>query len=143
MTTGVDQEPGESARETADELIARPVRDQLDAYNDKDIERFMRCWAENCEYCAFPDVLLAQGAMAVRQRHVQRFREPNLRGHLRARLVVGDIVIDHESVQRTLPDGAATVEVVAIYLVRDGLIAKAWFQQTDAVLLQPRSACVS
>lgn len=32
----------------------RPVQGQLDAHNAKDIEAFIACWADDCEYYAFP-----------------------------------------------------------------------------------------
>ena len=52
------------------------VRRQLDAYNAKDIEAFMSCWAEDAQFFAFPSDLLAEGAQQIRDRHVVRFREP-------------------------------------------------------------------
>ena len=49
--------------------------------------------------------------------------------------MVGGLVIDHEIVRRTLPAGPAQVEVMAIYQVRDGVIAKAWFWQGEPIPL--------
>lgn len=40
------------------------------------------------------------------------------------RTVMGRIVIDHESVRSTFPEGPGKTELIAIY---DGRIAKAWF----------------
>ena len=37
------------------------------------------------------------------------------------------MVIDHEKVTRTFPEGTGTIELVAIYEVQNGKIAKAWF----------------
>jgi hypothetical protein len=48
-----------------------PVQKQLDAYNARDIEAFMQCWADDCEYHEFPDRLLARGAAQIRERMVQ------------------------------------------------------------------------
>jgi hypothetical protein len=107
--------------------ICRPVQDQLDAYNARDIEGFMRCWAPDCEYYAFPNTLLARGADAVRARHVERFQEPGLFGRLDSRLVVGNLVVDRETVTRHFPEGPGEVDVLAIYEVANGLIARAWF----------------
>ena len=111
-----------------DDLMIEPVQRQLDAYNARDIERFMQCWAEDCEYYAFPAELLAQGAAAVRARHLERFQEPNLHGALIRRIVAAGLVIDHETVTRTFAEGPGEVDVVAIYQVERGLIAKAWFR---------------
>ena len=105
------------------------VQSQLDAYNARDIDRFMVLWAEDCQYFAFPDQLLADGAAAIRERHVARFQEPALHGKLIARVDAGDLVIDQEIVTRNFPDGVGEVDVVAIYEVRDGKIVRAWFKQ--------------
>ena len=106
--------------------IVRPVQEQLDAYNAKDIERFMRCWADDCQYYAFPSQVLAEGAEQIRQRHVERFREPHLHGRLIHRMSVGNLVIDQEVVTRDFPEGE--VDVIAIYEIEAGKIAKAWFK---------------
>jgi hypothetical protein len=108
--------------------IARPVQRQLDAYNAKDIDAFMECWADNCRYYEFPTRLLAEGATAIRERHIARFKEPNLFGKLVNRIVVGNVVIDHEIVTRTFPEGSGEVEVVAIYEIAEQKIARAWFK---------------
>lgn len=108
--------------------VVLPVASQLDAYNARDIEAFMACWADDCLYYAFPDTLLAEGAAAVRTRHVERFKESNLHGRLLSRVVVGNVVVDHETVTRTFPDGPGEVDVLCIYEVERGKIAKAWFK---------------
>mgnify|MGYP001766771774 CR=1 FL=1 len=120
--------------------IARPVREQLAAYNARDIDAFMRWWAEDCEYFAFPSTLLARGAAAVRARHVERFREPDLHGRLLSRAVVGDLVVDHEIVTRTFPEGRGEVEVICLYEVADGLIVKAWFKIGTSRLSAPSAS---
>ncbi|ALN73467.1 nuclear transport factor 2 family protein [Aureimonas sp. AU20] len=119
---------------TAD--VTHPVRMQLEAYNAKDIDGFMRWWADDCLYFAFPDTLLAQGAEAIRERHVERFREPDLEGRLLHRLSVGNMVIDHETVRRTFPEGVGEVDVVCIYEIENGRIAKAWFKLGEKRLLE-------
>ncbi|HUB89022.1 MAG TPA: nuclear transport factor 2 family protein [Dyella sp.] len=108
--------------------IVRPVQEQLDAYNAKDIDRFMQCWADDCQYYAFPSQLLAQGAKQIRQRHVERFTEPHLHGRLIHRMSVGNLVIDQEVVTRDFPEGQGEVDVIAIYDIEAGKIAKAWFK---------------
>jgi hypothetical protein len=112
------------------EIVGR----QLDAYNARDIDAFMACWAEDARFFAFPDTLLAEGAQHIRERHVLRFQEPNLHGRLVARMAVGTMVVDQEIVTRTFPEGTGTVEVIAIYEVEGGLIRKAWFKLGAPVL---------
>lgn len=107
---------------------AYPVDQQLKAYNARDIDAFMQWWAEDCQYYAWPATLLADGAQAIRARHVERFQEPDLHGKLLHRIVLGQMVIDHETVTRNFPEGKGEVDVVCIYEVAQGKIAKAWFQ---------------
>lgn len=108
--------------------VAYPVEMQLQAYNARDIDAFMQWWAPDCEYYAFPATLLARGTDAIRSRHVERFKEANLFGRLVTRSVVGSMVVDHEIVTRTFPEGAGKVDVICIYEINDGKIAKAWFK---------------
>ncbi|MFC3650734.1 nuclear transport factor 2 family protein [Dyella humi] len=108
--------------------IVRPVQEQLDAYNAKDIDRFMQWWADDCQYYAFPSELLAQGAAQIRERHVERFKEPNLHGRLIHRMMVGNMVVDQELVTRNFPEGVGEIDVIAIYEVKAGKIASAWFK---------------
>lgn len=103
----------------------RPVQGQLDAYNARDIDAFMRFWADDCQYYAFPDQLLANGAAEIRARHIVRFQEPDLQGKLLKRMAVGTMVIDQETVSRTFPEGPGEVDVLAIYEINNGKIAKA------------------
>jgi hypothetical protein len=112
------------------------VQGQLDAYNARDIDAFMSYWADDAQYFAHPSMLLASGAAQIRERHVARFKEPNLHGHLLHRIAVGNLVIDHERVSRTFPEGQGRVEVIAIYEVDGGKIAKASFKLGKPVLDQ-------
>lgn len=107
----------------AENIVAR----QLDAYNAKDIDGFMACWAENAEIFAHPDVLLARGHDDIHARHVLRFQEPDLFAHLVSRIVMGNRVVDTELVTRNFPEGLGQVDVVGIYEIEDSLIARAWF----------------
>ena len=115
--------------------LTHPVQRQLDAYNARDIDAFMQCWSEDCLYYAFPDTLLASGSEAIRERHVERFREPDLHGTLLHRLTVGNIVIDHETVRRSFPEGVGEIDVVCLYEIDKGKIAKAWFKMGEKRLL--------
>ncbi|MDR6104339.1 hypothetical protein QE369_004536 [Agrobacterium larrymoorei] len=108
--------------------VELPVQKQLEAYNARDIDEFMRWWADDCQYFAFPSTLLASNSQEIRERHVERFKEPDLHGRLLARIVLEDMVIDHETVTRNFPEGRGEVDVVCLYQVAHGKIAKAWFK---------------
>jgi len=103
------------------------VQRQFDAYNAHDIEALMATYAENAQQFEHPEKLLASGAAQIRERLIARFKEPNLHALLLNRIVAGNLVIDHEEATRTFPEGAGKLELVAIYEVQDGKIARAWF----------------
>ncbi len=102
------------------------VQHQLDAYNARDIEALLAIYADDAQMFEHPSKLLASGPTELRERFAARFREPNLRAILLKRIVAGQMVIDHEKVIRTFPEGAGEIELVMIYEVTNGRIAKAW-----------------
>jgi hypothetical protein len=103
------------------------IQKQLDAYNARDVDALMATYADDAQQFEHPDKLLASGAAQIRERFVLRFREPNLHALLIKRIVAGNVVIDHEQVTRTFPEGTGKIELVAIYEMRNEKIAKAWF----------------
>jgi putative hydrolase of HD superfamily len=119
--------------------IELPVQKQLEAYNARDIDAFMPWWADDCQYYAFPNTLLAGSAAEIRERHIERFKEPDLFGKLLARIIVGNVVFDHETVTRTFPEGKGEVDVVCIYEVENSKIVKAWFKMNEPRFLSPKS----
>ena len=108
-----------------------------DSHDERDIEAFMPWWADDCQYFAFPSTLLAANAAEIRARHVERFKEPDLHGELLSRIVVGNVVVDHETVTRTFPEGKGEVDVICIYEIEHGKIAKAWFKMGERRLSAP------
>ncbi|ONG55972.1 hypothetical protein BKE38_07365 [Pseudoroseomonas deserti] len=109
------------------------VQQQLDAYNARDLGPYMRCWSEDCAYWELPDQALPDDAAALRARQSGRFREPDLHNRLKRRVELPaaaandhGLVIDHETMTRTYPDGRGTVEVYAIYELARGRISRAW-----------------
>ena len=102
------------------------VQRQLDAFNARDVEALLAVYAEDAQLFEHPDKLLARGSAGLRTRFTVRFQEPNLHAALLKRIVAGALVIDHEKVTRTFPEGPGTIELVMIYEVRAGRIARAW-----------------
>ena len=103
------------------------VQRQLDAYNACDVEGLVVTYAEDVQQLEYPATLLASCSAQLRQRITARFKEPNLHARLIRRIVMGQVVIDHEEVSRTFPEGTGKLELVAIYEVRDGKIVIARF----------------
>jgi putative hydrolase of HD superfamily len=117
--------------------VSLPVQKQLEAYNARDIDAFMPWWADDCQYYAFPNTLLAGSAEEIKMRHVERFKEPDLYGNLLTRIVVGNVIVDHETVTRTFPQGKGEIDVVCIYEIEDRKIAKAWFKTSEPRMYAP------
>jgi putative hydrolase of HD superfamily len=102
------------------------VQRQLDAYNQRDIEALLAVYAEDAQMFEHPATLLASGSDALRQRFSARFQESNLHATLLKRMVTGNIVVDHELVTRTFPEGTGQIELIMIYEVQGDRIHKAW-----------------
>jgi hypothetical protein len=107
------------------------VQRQLDAYNARDLDALLATYAPHARQFAHPAMLLASGAAEMRERMAQRFAEPDLHALLLQRVVMGNIVIDHEEVSRTFPEGRGRVDMVAIYEVADGMIQSASVQVSN------------
>jgi hypothetical protein len=103
------------------------VQRQLDAYNAKNLNAWLATYAAGAKQFELGGALLAQGHEAIRARAVPRFAEPNLQAILLKRVVMGNVVIDHEDVIRTFANGPGRVELVCIYVVEQGLIQSATF----------------
>ncbi len=105
---------------------ARIVQAQLDAYNLRDIEAFLKPYADDVEVYSFPDKLLYKGKDTMRKRYTRMFETtPNLHCTLVNRIVEQNIVIDKEKVQ--LKNGI--IEATAIYVIKDNKIKKVYFIQ--------------
>ncbi|HTV86558.1 MAG TPA: nuclear transport factor 2 family protein [Dyella sp.] len=103
------------------------VQRQLDAYNARNLDAWLDSYAPDARQFEYPDTLLAHGHEDIRARAEPRFAEPNLHASLLKRVVLGEMVIDHESVTRTFPEGPGRIELVCIYQVRAGKIVTASF----------------
>ena len=103
------------------------IQRQLEAYNARDLEAWLATYKADAEQYLLHAGLLASGHDAIRRRMTDRFNDPALHAALVSRTVMDNIVIDHEFVTRTFPDGLETVEMVCIYEVHAELIVKATF----------------
>jgi len=99
---------------------------QLDAYNDRDLERFINEYTEEVVVYRLPDtepVLVGKAALAEHYR-TKRFNLPGLHAELVNRMVLGNKVIDQERVTGVQ---STPLEVAAIYEVTPRGICKVWF----------------
>lgn len=103
------------------------IQQQLEAYNARDMEAWLATYRDDAEQYLLHGGLLASGRDAIRKRMADRFHDTALHAELVSRTVMDNVVVDHEFVARTFPDGLATVEMICIYEVHAGLIVKATF----------------
>ncbi|HVE48217.1 MAG TPA: nuclear transport factor 2 family protein [Casimicrobiaceae bacterium] len=101
------------------------VQRQLDAYNRRDIDAFMACYASNAKLYRPPQTLWLDGHEAIAARYGTMFEQsPRLHASIVARIVLDQFVIDHEHVEGQ-PRGP--FDAAAIYEVTEGRIANVWF----------------
>ncbi|MDB5972332.1 MAG: steroid delta-isomerase [Hydrocarboniphaga sp.] len=103
------------------------VQKQLDSYNARDLEAWLATYAVDAQQFELHGGLLASGHAQMRARMSARFLEPDLHARLLSRVVMGNIVVDHELITRNFPEGRGTVEMLCLYEVSADLIQKASF----------------
>jgi hypothetical protein len=102
------------------------VQRQLDAYNARDLERFISEYTDDVLVFRLPDAqAVTQGKQNFAEHYAKnRFNLPDLHARLVNRMVFGNKVIDHEYVTGV---PGAPLEVAAIYEVTPVGISKVWF----------------
>ena len=101
------------------------IDEQLIAYNARDLARFIVTYSSDVEVFRPPapkPVIVGSAALAEFYGS-QRFCHEGLRAEVLNRLVVGDLVSDHERVHG-LPGGP--LELIATYQVAEGRIRRVW-----------------
>jgi putative hydrolase of HD superfamily len=114
---------------------AAVVQAQLDAFNAKDIDALLATYAPDATQYALHGEVLACGHAQMRERFLVRFQEPDLHARLLSRTVVSNVVVDSERITRNFPEGLGTLEMLCIYEVVEGKIARASFVTGEKVLL--------
>jgi uncharacterized protein (TIGR02246 family) len=102
------------------------IQRQLDAYNAQNLDAYVACYAPDVVVASLNGAVTETGREALRARYAKAFAAfPENRARLVNRMAVGNIVIDHEDVSRG--PGKEQFEILAIYTVKDGLIARVDF----------------
>ena len=103
-----------------------PVQRQLDAYNARDLERFVAEYADDVRVFRPPAAEPVISGKAALAKHYaeNRFSLSNLHATVVNRMVVGNTVVDHEHIVGIQDK---MVEAIAVYRVEDGLIQTVWF----------------
>lgn len=97
------------------------AEEQFAAYNERDLDRFLACFADDVHSFRLPEMTpLLSGKAAYGEFYAtQRFNHTGLRAELVNRIVMGNTVIDHELIHG-LSD--APLETAIMFVVEDGLI---------------------
>ena len=102
------------------------VQRQLDAYNAQNLDAYVNCYASDVVVASLNGAITETGREALRARYAKAFANfPENTARLVNRMAVGNTVVDHEDVSRG--PGKEQFEIIAIYTVRDGLIARVDF----------------
>jgi hypothetical protein len=102
------------------------VQGQVDAYNERDLDRFVAYYSDNIKVYRMPAI---EPTLAGKSRFAefyasQRFNRPGLRAEILNRIVLGNKVIDHE---RVFGVQDTPIEIAAVYEVIGDRIEYVWF----------------
>lgn len=112
------------------ENVARDLaQNQLDAYNDGDIEAFLINYHKDVTVKDFPsNEIVYTGIENMRERYAKLFKEnPSQHAKLLSRIVQGNVVVDHEHV--TGRANGKEVYAMAIYEIVNDKIVTVWFKR--------------
>ena len=106
------------------------VQGQVDAYNARDLERFVAYYSDSISVFRMPgtEPTLAGKSRFAEFYATQRFNRPGLRAEILHRMVLGHNVIDHERIYGVQEQ---PFEIAAAYEVIDGMIHRVWFFAAD------------
>jgi hypothetical protein len=108
-----------------------PVQRQLDAYNARDLDRFVAQYSDDVQLFRPPESLPILNGKAAMAEHyaTKRFNLPGLHATLVNRMVLGNKVVDHEHITGI---GSAPMNAAVVFEVNpQGLIGKVWFFSPD------------
>jgi len=112
------------------------VDTQFEAYNAHDAEALAAAYAEDAQLFQHPSTLLMSGRAQIAERYKALFAVARPQAKLVNRIVAGELVIDHELLATHGEPGPSRAEAVAIYQVKNGLIASAWFSMANMTQLR-------
>jgi len=97
---------------------------QLEAYDRRDVEGFLRFYSDDAKIYRHPGQLTESGKDELRARYAKSFRNKEVRAVILKRVVFDRYVIDHERLVGH-PDGL--IEAIAVYEIKDGKIVSVTF----------------
>lgn len=96
------------------------AQEQLNGYNNRDIEAFLKPYAKNVKVYTYPDTLNYEGLDEMRKQYTPFFENTkDLHSKLLSRIVKGNTIIDEELVTAN----GNTFKAIAIYEITNGKIS--------------------
>ena len=96
---------------------------RMQAYNNHDLEAFLKTYSEEIEIFTYPDTSLGSGKKHMQNLFEPMFNEGSVSVEIHHQIAKDGYVINHE----TVTYGDDKTEYVSIYEVRDGLITTVRF----------------
>lgn len=104
------------------------AQQQLNAYNYLNLEHFLSPYSDSVVVRVFPGEMLYKGKSQMINTYGQMFEQmPKLHAELKARMSIGNIVIDEEWV--TGIDGYNGIKAIVVYTIENGKIVEIQFLQ--------------
>ncbi|MEM6472278.1 MAG: nuclear transport factor 2 family protein [Planctomycetota bacterium] len=125
------QDAPESRNQTlVDSEVVKPVLQQLNAYNARDIDAFLAAYSNDVRVYSYPETLRYQGIEKMRERYTKFFEGlDRLNCEIVSRMVMGNVVIDQERVTTSAAGVDSVIEAIAIYTIEKGKIVAVRFVQ--------------
>ncbi|WP_200869914.1 nuclear transport factor 2 family protein [Pedobacter sp. V48] len=102
------------------------IDEQLNAYNQRDLESFLMTYSDDVKIYNFPNTLSGAGKDYMTKVYGKFFNEaPNLHCEIVNRTALGNTIIDHEKVSGLM--GGASMEAIAIYKIKNNKISEVYF----------------
>ncbi len=104
--------------------VDKSVKEQLTAYNARNLEDFAKAFSEDVKAYNYPDKLLFDGKEQMKNNFTKWFEETlDLHCEIKNRMIVGNVVIDEEFITAN----GGNFRAAAIYQVKDGKISSMRF----------------
>jgi hypothetical protein len=106
------------------------VQHQIEAYNARDLDRFLAVYADEVRVWRPPVIepALAGKAAFGEFYATQRFNKPGLHAEVLKRIVAGQTVVDHERISGVRDE---PFEAAVVYRIVDGLIRDVWMHSAS------------
>ena len=99
------------------------VDERMRAYNNHDLESFLKVYADDVKIYTYPDKKLTSGKAGLQSIFESLFEEGLVRVTIHSQIEKDSYVINHETVDY----GHEEIEYVSIYEIRNGLIRSVRF----------------